>query len=186
MLQQRLAEDFIDFCFPSIKDILKNLFFIVYGGSIISYLDKKFIRDVDILFLRKEDKDNCIQHIKIKFPHASIQISSPSVTQIIIDSNLVLDMCFSVRIKNPIYLMQMADFTINQIFYYNKTLYYSKYFNRDYKKRELVYTGSDTPDTSLQRIKKYKSRGFSVSDKNIKRIQKDILKQEKGLLHRKV
>jgi len=162
-----------------IKTIIKERSYIT-GGCIPSMLMDEFVNDYDIYFYSKEDANR----VKIYFENNLKNRDEKFHVKLITENAINLSDKIQLIIKfigDPVFVTERFDWQhIKSYFYFDKTVEKYKLVLTEnvYQlicEKELVYTGSDYPLSSLMRLKKYIKKGWSVSNTTILHIALDIV-----------
>jgi len=158
----------------NIKKIIKEKTFIT-GGSIPSMILDEFVNDFDFYFQNKEDAEKVKAYFSVK--QLNIQTNKFKVN-LITDNAVNLSDKVQLVIKfngSPDEVVKNFDWQhIKSYFIYPDTLVIPDDTYRLLVEKELVYTGSEYPLSSLMRVKKYIKKGWSVSNQTIVNIALDF------------
>ena len=157
----------------TITDILKNRCYIT-GGCIPSMMLDEWVNDFDFYFMYQKDVDVIKEwfeknrrvgekyEVKLITENAiNLSDKVQFITKFVGYSNVVIDKFDWQHIKS--YYMYDIDIVLCDDLY------------RLLMEKELVYTGSEYPLSSMMRLKKYIKKGWSVSNKTILEIALDML-----------
>jgi hypothetical protein len=159
-----------------IKDIIKNNSYIT-GGCIPSMLIDEFVNDYDIYFYTKEDADG----VKKYFETAHTKNKDDKFhVKLITDNAINLSDKIQLITKfwgDPSFVTDEFDWQHIKSWYSCKEekLYLTSDVYQLVVEKELIYTGSDYPLSSLMRLKKYIKKGWNVSNTTILHIALDIV-----------
>ena len=171
---------------PDIRNIIKERSYIT-GGSISCMLIDEYVNDYDIYFYNKEDADK----VKTYFETKILKTSSDDKfkVKLITDNAINLSDKIQLIIKfvgEPKEVTDKFDFKHIKSYYDCNTqkLHLTNDVYQLVCEKELVYTGSEYPLSSLFRLKKYIKKGWNVSTTTMLHIALDIVsvfnKMEKG------
>jgi hypothetical protein len=159
-----------------IKDIIKNNSYIT-GGCIPSMLIDEFVNDYDIYFYTKEDADG----VKKYFETAHTKNKDDKFhVKLITDNAINLSDKIQLITKfwgDPSFVTDEFDWQHIKSWYSCKEekLYLTSDVYQLVVEKELIYTGSDYPLSSLMRLKKYIKKGWNVSNTTMLHIALDIV-----------
>lgn len=154
-----------------IKEIFKKRCFIT-GGSIPSMLMDEWVNDYDFYFFQKDD----INKVKEYFEkYHTKDTSNKYHLKLITDNSINISDKIQLITKfygNPKEVTANFDWKhIKSYFWYNESHNNEKYelvltddVYRLIVEKELIYTGSSYPLSSLLRLKKYLKKGWTVSN----------------------
>ena len=161
---------------PEIKRILLHSSYIT-GGCIPSMLMDEFVNDYDIYFYTKEDAEK----VKKYFETAHTKNKDDKFhVKLITDNAINLSDKIQLITKfwgDPSFVTDEFDWQHIKSWYSCKEekLYLTSDVYQLVVEKELIYTGSDYPLSSLMRLKKYIKKGWNVSNTTILHIALDIV-----------
>lgn len=160
-----------------IKDILKSTSFIT-GGCIPSMLIDEFVNDYDIYLHNEEDAQLVKDYFQNKHTHNK---DDKFHVKLITDNAINLSDKIQVITKftgTPYKVVENFDWKHIKSYYDCNTekLFLTSDVYQLVCEKELVYTGSNYPLSSLMRLKKYIKKGWNVSNITILHIALDIIK----------
>jgi hypothetical protein len=159
-----------------IKTIIKENSYIT-GGCIPSMLMDEFVNDYDIYFYNKEDAEK----VKVYFENNHTKNKDDKFhIKLITENSINLSDKIQLIIKfvgDPMFVIEKFDWQHIKSWYSCKAekLHLTSNVYQLICEKELVYTGSDYPLSSLMRLKKYIKKGWSVSNTTILHIALDIV-----------
>jgi hypothetical protein len=163
-----------------VKKIIKERSYIT-GGCIPSMLLDEFVNDFDIYFYYIED----VEKVKDYYQRQRLDISFIPGThkfecKLITENSINLSDKVQLIIKfvgDPMIVTEKFDWQHIKSWYSCKAekLHLTSDVYQLVVEKELVYTGSDYPLSSLMRLKKYIKKGWNVSNTTILHIALDIV-----------
>lgn len=177
---RKLYEDLINSINdPEIKDILQHRSFIT-GGCIPSMLSDEFVNDFDIYFISEEDTDTIKRYYQSLLDNNNNQCNSTLYSPTLITEN-------SVNLTNHIQLvLKFVGFPeeivenfdwahIKSYYSLSKGLILTNDIYKLLLEKQLIYTGSEYPLSTLLRLRKYLSKGWKIDTQNLVAIAMDIV-----------
>jgi hypothetical protein len=159
-----------------IKNIIKERSYIT-GGCIPSMLMDEFVNDYDIYFYTKEDADRVKKyfetaHTKNKDDKFHVKLITDNAINLSDKIQLITKF-----VGQPYDVVEKFDWKHIKSYYICKEerLYLTNNVYQLICEKELIYTGSDYPLSSLMRLKKYIKKGWNVSNTTILHIALDIV-----------
>jgi hypothetical protein len=159
-----------------IKDIIKEDTYIT-GGCIPSMLIDEFVNDYDIYFYTKEDAEK----VKNYFENNHTKNKSDKFHVKLITENAI-NLSDKIQLitkfwGDPSFVTDEFDWQHIKSWYSCKEekLYLTSDVYQLVVEKELIYTGSDYPLSSLMRLKKYIKKGWNVSNTTMLHIALDIV-----------
>lgn len=161
---------------PEIKTIIKENAYIT-GGCIPSMLIDEFVNDYDIYFYIKEDTEKVKNyfensHTKNKDDKFHVKLITENAINLFDKIQLITKF-----VGTPEEVTHKFDWQHIKSWYSCKEekLYLTPDVYQLVVEKELIYTGSDYPLSSLMRLKKYIKKGWNVSNTTILHIALDIV-----------
>lgn len=159
-----------------IIDIIKNHSFIT-GGCIPSMMLDEFVNDFDFYFDTKENALDVKEYFEQR-EKKSLSVDKYK-TNLITENSINLSDKVQLVIKfygSPTEVIEKFDWAhIKSYFMYSKKIVLADDLYRLIVEKELVYTGSEYPLSSLMRLKKYIKKGWNVSNSVILNIALDVV-----------
>jgi hypothetical protein len=154
-------------------DIIKYKSFIA-GGCIPSMLLDQYVNDFDIYLENKTS----VEIVKKYFNTLTVQPEKFKVN-LITENAINLSDKIQIITKyygNPIHVVNKFDWAhIKSYYKYDEKLFIKDDVFKMIHEKELIYTGSDFPLSSLLRMQKFIKKGWHVSTKTIVNIVLDIV-----------
>lgn len=162
-----------------VSTIIKERSFIT-GGCIPSMLMDEYVNDYDIYFYNKEDANKVKNYFENNHTRNK---ENKFYVKLITENAINLSDKIQLVIKftgTPEQVTDKFDWQhIKSYFYLDKIKGYQLVFVDDVYRliveKELIYTGSDYPLSSLLRLKKYLKKGWNVSNATIVHIVLDVV-----------
>ena len=163
-----------------IKTIIKERSYIT-GGCIPSMLMGEFVNDYDIYFYTKEDAEKIKdyyqrQRLDSSFIPGTHKFECKLITENAINLSDKIQLIIKF-VGTPEEVTEKFDWQHIKSYYLCKQekLFLKHDIYRLICEKELIYTGSDYPLSSLMRLKKYIKKGWNVSNTTILHITLDIV-----------
>lgn len=159
-----------------VKFIIANRTF-VSGGCIPSMLMGEFVNDYDIYFVDPNDAFFVKQYFK------EIENNKEGKYHVKLITDNAINLSDKIQLitrfsGTPKEVTDNFDWQhIKSYFIFPDTLVLTDDVYRLIVEKELIYTGSDYPLSSLFRLKKYLKKGWNVSIKTMTHIAMDIVKE---------
>lgn len=147
----------------------------VGGGSILSFLDKREINDIDLYFSSEEERSKCIQYLT---KNGALKIDNNHYTSKFVYSNkssfnnqnILLDL-IKVYYKTPIECMENEiDFSVCAIATDGIEVHKVANFENDFINKRLIFNNIQNTFLNMWRIVKYVSRGYSISEEELMKL----------------
>lgn len=168
-----------------IKHTLKHRTFIT-GGAIPSMLMDEWVNDYDIYFYSQTDADKVRGYFERRLEYkGKFHVNLLTENAINLSDKIQLITKF---VGNPENVVEKFDWQHIKSWYCCKTekLHLTPDVYQLVVEKELIYTGSDYPLSSLMRLKKYIKKGWNVSNTTILHIALDFVEaMNKAELSRK-
>lgn len=168
----------------AIRDIIKNNSYVT-GGCIPSMLSKDFVNDFDIYFYTTEQANA----VKDYFGSSHTNNKDEKFhVNLITDNSVNLSDKIQLIIKfvgDPIFVTEKFDWQHIKSWYDCKEekLHLTPDVYQLVVEKELIYTGSEYPLSSLLRLRKYIKKGWSVSNATILHIALEVVASFNNLEH---
>jgi len=165
-----------------VTKILKEKSYIT-GGCIPSMLMDEFVNDYDIYLYYTEDANIVRKYFESKRKNSGTCISEKQVKyeiKLITDNAINLSDKIQIITKfvgDPVFVTERFDWQHIKSWYDCNTckLHLTSDVYQLVCEKELIYTGSDYPLSSLMRLKKYIKKGWNVSNSTILHIALDFV-----------
>jgi len=157
-----------------IKHTLKHRTFIT-GGAIPSMLMDEWVNDYDIYFYSQTDADKVRGYFERRLEYkGKFHVNLLTENAINLSDKIQLITKF---VGNPKNVVEKFDWQHIKSWYCCKTekLHLTPDVYQLVVEKELIYTGSDYPLSSLMRLKKYIKKGWNVSNTTILHIALDFV-----------
>ncbi len=180
----------------SIKESVPALLFehitqgsaIVAGGFIRSFFEKSTPRDIDVWFLDRAKFTSSVERLT----RSGWLIAEENLNEDFYNIALKKGGLLSIDLVHHKHIgsfndlrNSLFDFTITKAFFTENRLWHDEYFLRDVQRRRLTYLGSPFPTHSYQRMLKFVNKnGYSISEKEVRKIISDIQHEDKQIKHR--
>lgn len=166
-----------------IQTIIKEKSFIT-GGCIPSMLMDEYVNDYDIYFYNKEDAEKVKQYFESRKSCSTTSGNTETKFSVKLITENAINLSDKIQLVvkftgTPEQVTSKFDWQhIKSYFYFDKLKGYQLVFVDDVYRliveKELIYTGSDYPLSSLLRLKKYLKKGWNVSNSTIVHIVLDV------------
>lgn len=160
-----------------IKTIISNKTFIT-GGCIPSMLLDEFVNDFDFYFFSKDDAEEVRKYFTAQEKNKSNKEQKYKVS-LITDNAINLTDKVQLITKftgSPKQVTNNFDWQhIKSYYIYNKGLTLTEDVYKLIVEKELIYTGSNYPLSSLLRLRKYLKKGWYVSTKTMVHIILEVV-----------
>lgn len=157
-----------------IEEIIKTKSFIS-GGCIPSMLLDEYVNDFDFYFIDKESAD------KVREYFSNVDTDEDSKFHVKLITNNAINLSDKIQLITRFYgipdkVVDNFDWQhIKSYYTYPDKLSLDSEVYRLIVEKELVYTGSKYPLSSLLRVKKYAKKGWDISNKTMVHIALDIV-----------
>jgi len=166
----------------NVRDIIRNNSYIT-GGCIPSMLMDEYVNDYDIYLIQKEDIEPVLNYFKNLESYGPIDdLGNPRKygVKLITENSINLNDKIQIIIKfcdDPINVINGFDFAHIKSYYICKSneLVIEQNTYKLCMEKELVYTGSEYPLSTLLRVKKYLKKGWTISNPTLIHIALDIV-----------
>lgn len=161
-----------------IKIIKEDSF--ITGGCIPSMMLGEWVNDYDFYFTSKEAANVVKEYFKSKMQHKDLKYKVKAITDnaVTLDNKIQLITAFT---GSPSEVASNFDWAhIKSYYTFNEGLKLCDDLYRLIVEKELVYTGSVYPLSSLFRLKKYIRKGWNVSNATILHVALDVVEALKG------
>lgn len=163
---------------PEIKEILKECTFIT-GGCIPSMLMDEYVNDFDVYFYDDAEARGVLQYFqarKDKNQGKKFHVNLITDNSVNLSDKIQLVIKYSGSIHDVTSKFDWQHIKSYYIYSENKLVINMKTYQSVVEK-ELVYTGSDYPLSSMLRLRKYLRKGWTIDTKNMTAIALDIVKE---------
>lgn len=158
---------------PKIVDIIKEKSYIT-GGCIPSMLLDEYINDFDIYFKDQESANKVLEY----YNNVDTSEQEKFKVKLITENAINLSDKIQLIIKftgHPTIVIEKFDWQhIKSYFIYPDIITFTNDVYKLIVEKELIYTGSDYPLSSMMRLKKYIKKGWNVSNTTILHIALEI------------
>jgi hypothetical protein len=153
-------------------DVAKDAF--IAGGCIPSMLADEFVNDFDIYFA------DVLTLAKVQSYYLAEEPNDVPFHVVLITKNAI-NLSDKIQLVtrfhgSPEEVVEKFDWAHIKSFFYRGKLYLDKDVYRLIAEKELIYTGSDYPLSSMFRLRKYLKKGWNVSTQTMAHIALDITK----------
>lgn len=174
-LLKKMIENFCEsITDESIVFLIKNHSFIA-GGCIPSMLSDEWINDFDIYL----DTEEHVKQIQTYFEHIKDKKLDKFSVSLITENSINFKDKIQIITKfygTPEEVVSKFDWAhIKSYYKYPDTLVINDNVYKLIVEKELIYTGSDYPMSSIMRLKKYIKKGWTVSNTTILHICLDLI-----------
>lgn len=144
----------------------------VGGGSILSFLDKREMYDVDLYFTSEEERTKCVNYL---LKNGGVKVDDNDYTSKFSynnksgskNRNILLDL-IKVYYPNPTECMENEiDFSVCAIATDGMDVYKVPNFESDFLKRRLIFNNIQNTFLNMIRVVKYTKRGYSISEEEL-------------------
>jgi len=144
----------------------------VGGGSILSFLDKREMYDIDLYFSSEEERTKCVSYL---LKNGGVKIDDNEYTSKFSynnksgfkNRNILLDL-IKVYYNNPTECMENEiDFSVCAIATDGMEIYKVANFENDFLKRRLIFNNIQNTFLNMIRVVKYTKRGYSISEEEL-------------------
>lgn len=186
--KKQMLLEFLELADKQIYKAINNKVYFA-GGCIPSLLENTYVSDYDIFFNTKKDLDKFVETVKDPIHHAALFDAAYDHNIKLIESDNAITLAFSnkegkqtdafqIIIKNHIDLNSLnINFDFDHLcgfFYFDQDiLHVPDKIYRLVHTKELVYTRSKYPISTLLRVRKYIKKGWTIDINNMLKILLD-------------
>lgn len=158
---------------PEIVDIIKEKAFIT-GGCIPSMLLDEYVNDFDIYFSDQKSANKVLKYYESVDTSAQEKFKVKLITENAINLSDKIQLIIKFT-GSPIEVIDNFDWQhIKSYFVYPDVMIFTNDVYKLIVEKELIYTGSAYPVSSMMRLKKYIKKGWTVSNATMLHIALDI------------